>query len=189
MADNPAGIHQAVTYLHHLGHRRIGYVGSPFDPNNKEREDAFVECLAELGLSEAGNVSHIDIDSRHLATAGLAGDDISLLEEHRLPEPFVRDHTALIGSNDYMAKAILNKARGLGLEVPHDLSVVGYGDFALAGQLTPKLTSVRIESRQIGQQAVRLCLDRLKNIANDNPQVERIPVELQVRQSGDRPKE
>ncbi len=182
LADNTSGIRQAVTYLYKLGHRQIGYVGSPYDPNNPQREQAFIDMTIELGLDQIGRVSHLDVDSRKLKEV-LSSEEISTLEEAKLTEEFLRRQTAVLGSNDYIAKAIYGKAKSAGLQIPRDLSVIGFCDFALAGQLEPKLTSVRIESGQIGRRAVQLFLDRLRSEENQEPSIQLIPVELRARES------
>jgi LacI family transcriptional regulator len=182
LADNISGIRQAVTYLYKLGHRQIGYVGCPHDPNNPQREQAFIDMSIELGLDQIGRVFHLDVDYRKLKGV-LSSEEIATLEEAKLPEEFLRRQTAIVGSNDYIAKTIYMKAKSIGLSIPRDLSVIGFCDFALAGQLEPKLTSVRIESGQIGRRAVQVFLDRLRNPEDQEPSVQLVPVELRVRES------
>jgi DNA-binding LacI/PurR family transcriptional regulator len=182
LADNASGIRQALTYLYKLGHRRIGYVGNVYDPNNTEREQAFIDIGIELGLDQIGHILPLDVNSRKLKGI-LNSTEIALLEEAKLTEEFLRKHTAVLGSNDYVAKAIYQKAKSVGMRVPEDLSVIGFGAFALAGQLEPKLTSVRIESGQIGRRAVQLFLDRLRGPEIFTSRTERILVDLRVQES------
>jgi len=183
LADNVSGIGQVMDYLYKLGHRRIGYVGNPNDPNNQERERTFIDLSTRMGLNQVGHVLRMDVNSRKLAQVGLKSEEIALLEESKLTDAFLRTNTAIIGSNDYVSKGVLQKAKQMRINVPRDLSVVGFGSFALADQLDPKLTSVRIESDQIGRHAVRLFLDRLRDTGDRAAVVERIPVELHVRES------
>jgi DNA-binding LacI/PurR family transcriptional regulator len=186
-ADNPSGIRQAMDYLYQLGHRQIGYLGNLHDPNNEEREKSFLASSHQLGLDPAQRVLSHYVDSRKLLKAGLTAGEIALVEESRISEEFLRNHTALLCSNDYVARVVYRKAANLGLRIPQELSVIGFCDIALAESLTPKLTSVKVDSGQIGRRAVQVFLDRQKNPENPKVHSECIPVELHPRESCSRP--
>jgi LacI family transcriptional regulator len=51
--------------------------------------------------------------------------------------------TAIFASNDEMAAGVLHAARERGMEVPHDLSILGFDDTAIAAHIWPPLTTVR----------------------------------------------
>ena len=50
----------------------------------------------------------------------------------------------------------------LGYKVPEDVSVIGFGDFSAAQQISPQLTTVRLPGRDMGIAAVRLLIDRIR---------------------------
>jgi LacI family transcriptional regulator len=190
LADNAAGASRAAEYLHGLGHRLIGYLGNLADPNHLEREAAFVDTTVRLGLDQAGSVFRLDVNTLDLARAGVRSSEIDMLVEARVEEVFLRDHTAVLCSNDYVAEAVYRRADGLELRIPEDLSVVGFCDFALAQQVSPRLTSVRIDSGRIGRWAVQMLLDRLADPIDPRrrqPEIRRVPVDLNVRDSCTRP--
>ena len=59
-----------------------------------------------------------------------------------------------------MASGVLVALREAGLRVPEDISVVGYDDVPLAMDLTPELTTVRVDDEELGRSAVRYALNR-----------------------------
>jgi DNA-binding LacI/PurR family transcriptional regulator len=188
-ADNPSGVKQAMEYLYRLGHRRIGYMGYLCDPNNRDRENAFLHVSTELGLDQVGHILRIEMDIRKLRKAGLSPEDISLLESAKIPREFLTRHTAVLCSNDYVANSVLRICRENDVKVPSDLSVVGFCDIALAEKTVPPLTTVRIDSEQIGRTAVQLFLERLRQRGQYEPMVRRIPVQLITRESCNHAKE
>ena len=66
------------------------------------------------------------------------------------------DPTAIIAASDVMALGVLAELRERGIRVPADISVVGFDDIAVASELSPALTTVRIDMAEIGAQALRM---------------------------------
>ncbi|WGF87176.1 LacI family DNA-binding transcriptional regulator [Marinivivus vitaminiproducens] len=69
--------------------------------------------------------------------------------------------TAIFCGNDGVAVTVVSELLRLGLAVPDDISVVGFADYACATQISPKLTTVRMPSVQMGAAAVRMLAERL----------------------------
>ena len=69
-----------------------------------------------------------------------------------------RDCTAIFCSNDAMALGVMHAARSYGLDVPGDLSVVGYDDIPEAKHLWPPLTTVQVDFPELGRRCVELLL-------------------------------
>ncbi|MBT6415004.1 substrate-binding domain-containing protein, partial [Candidatus Puniceispirillum sp.] len=61
--------------------------------------------------------------------------------------------TAILGGNDIIATAAIWAAQSHGLLVPHDMSVIGIGDFKGSAEMLPALTTIRIPARRIGRMA------------------------------------
>jgi LacI family transcriptional regulator len=88
--------------------------------------------------------------------------------------------TALICSSDAIALAVIHACAGQGIDVPGRMSVVGFGDSALARCVTPMLTSVRIPAIGAGTAAAEYLLARFAGgVAESNE----LPVKLAVRAS------
>ena len=68
------------------------------------------------------------------------------------------DLTAVFVLNDVMAIGALAALRDAGLRVPEDVSVVGYDDLPICADVTPALTTVRLELETMGEQAMRMVL-------------------------------
>ena len=84
-----------------------------------------------------------------------------------------------------MAIGILSELRQHDVRVPEDLSVVGFDDIAVAGDVAPALTTARIPMFEMGQHAVGLIL----RPASDEPRTITTDHELVVRRSSGRPRE
>ena len=167
--DNLAGIGQAVEHLAQLGHRRIGFVSGPAgNPVTLERAAAFSFHAMRLGLDVPEGWREVGYDSIEGTSVRLG----ALLAHGNRP-------TALATFGDSSAMAVLRGAQRAGLVVPRDLSVVGFGDEMLASVVTPALTSVRVETPDIGRMAVRLILTQ--GARDGGGCVVRLPTRLVIR--------
>ena len=90
------------------------------------------------------------------------------------PFPTADSHLAI---NDLLAIGALRAIYESGLDVPADISVAGFDDIPMAGYLSPPLTTVRANAREIGRQAVTLALKRIRQ--PDLP-VQQVCVEAQL---------
>ncbi|WP_411374951.1 LacI family DNA-binding transcriptional regulator [Arthrobacter sp. MPF02] len=141
--NNPpgAGIDETVSHLVELGHRRIAYIGGPLSRvQPKIRAEAFLESMEAVGLEPAAAVS-----TGSTAEAAVAATRQAML----LSEP----PTAFIYGGDVMAMAAIHYLRETGLDVPGDVSVVGFDDQPLAEYMNPGLTTVTRNSTQRGVNA------------------------------------
>ncbi|MBL8228226.1 MAG: LacI family DNA-binding transcriptional regulator [Bryobacterales bacterium] len=138
--DYEQGIAEALEHLVKLGHRAIGYIGGPVHlPSAQRRKQAFVETAAKFGVAPAGIMdSDFTVQGGYFAAS-------KLLTNHK--------PTALIGGNDLAAIGSLHCAYDRGMQVPADLSVVGFDDIAFAQYTQPALTSVSIPRQEIGRVA------------------------------------
>lgn len=171
-ATNRAGTREAIRHLVGLGHRRIGFItGRPTVGAAQERLTGFREAMAEAGLP----VTEGDI---------VRGDFLEPRGHDAALELLTRDEppTAIFASSDSAAFGVLRAARGLGLSVPRDLSVVGFDDVAEATWVIPGLTTVRQPLRQMGIAAVQLLMSRLANPARPAARVV-LETELIIRES------
>lgn len=146
--DNRRGARLAVEHLLALGHRRIAHVGGPEgNADAEERRAGYREALAAHGLApdpELELPGDFREESGFAAAARLA---------RLAPRP-----TAVFAANDAMAIGCLSGLRAVGLEVPADLSLVGFDDVPNARYLTPALTTVRVPIAEIGRRAMERML-------------------------------
>jgi LacI family transcriptional regulator len=135
------GAAEAARHLAELGHTRVGFIsGPPLFRSSHERRRGFTEGLRERGLDlspEYDRVGAYTFDSGLERGAELLA----------MPEP----PTAIFAGNDEMAAGVFRAARDAGLDIPRDLSVVGFDDSPLASRVWPPLTSVRLPIRDMGR--------------------------------------
>lgn len=79
------------------------------------------------------------------------------------------DPTAFFCANDGLALTVMSELLGLGHRIPEDVSVVGFGDFSAAIQISPQLTTVRVDGGEMGAAALRLLLERIAGRRADAP--------------------
>ena len=147
-STNFAGGLAATQHLLELGHRRIAYLGGPATAGcNQARLQGFRGAMEAAGAPVPhGYVRQHDF----LYDDGLAGGE-ALLD---LPEP----PTAVFAGSDEVALGVIEAARGRGLRVPDDLSVVGFDDTQVARLASPQLTTVRQPLQAMGGVALRTAL-------------------------------
>ena len=72
------------------------------------------------------------------------------------------DDTAVVAYNDEIAAGVINRLADRGIDVPDDISVVGFDDTGLAEMVTPRLTTVRIPAATAGTAAIEMLLDLVR---------------------------
>lgn len=142
--DQVAGARLAVAHLAALGHQRIGHITGPTDwLDATQRLSGFRDELSERGL-----------DDRSVAVG-----DWGAASGHRAArELLARGVTAIFAGNDQMALGALSAATSALVEVPRQLSVVGFDDVPEAAFYSPPLTTVRQDLAEVGRRAVAALL-------------------------------
>ena len=157
--DESAAMDVVVRMLAGNGHYRIGHVGGParFE-HSIARRSVLRERSAEMGISAL--TAEGDFSEKSGAEAALA-----MLSSAERP-------TAIIFDNDVMAIGGLRAAQQLGLNVPGDVSIVGWDDSALCQLSTPTITTFSHDIEGIGEAAGELAL---RPIADGRPRVIYVP--------------
>lgn len=154
------------------GHRRIGFIqGDPRHGSSHNRLRGFLECLRRHGQPP---------DKRLIAEGSFTFDSgkhgaRKLLRGQRIP-------TAIIASNDDMAAGAIVAAHELGLDVPGDLSVVGFDDSPIASHTWPPLTTMRQPISDMASVATIQLIDHVAGEAEESRRRE-FDCELVVRAS------
>jgi len=150
--DDFAAAKQMTEHLLDLGHRRISMIkGHPDHIASNERERGYRAAMASAGLE-----GEIQITQGYFTfRSGLLATE-QLLDAGRRP-------TAIFASNDDMAAAAVSVAHRRGLEVPGDLSVVGFDDTAHATTVWPELTTIRQPVSAMANAAIELLLEEVRN--------------------------
>lgn len=144
------GAAEAARHLADAGHQRIAFISGPSTfKSSHERGRGFAGGLAERGLELRPEYRR---EGAYTFESGVACAR-DLLAMGSPP-------TAIFTGNDEMAAGVYKAARDAGLEIPRDLSVVGFDDSPLAERVWPPLTSVRLPIRDMGRIAAEKLLER-----------------------------
>lgn len=95
---------------------------------------------------------------------------------------FSQKPTAIFSSNDGMAAGLIESAREMGINIPGDVSIVGFDDDPIAQKLNPPLTTVRQPLGEMGAEACRLLVDHIKGKGDARAHAD-VPFEIVERQS------
>ena len=179
--DDFAAAAEMTRHLIDLGHRRIAMIkGHPDHIAAVERERGFRTAAKEAGLDERD----IAVEQGYFTfRSGLEAAE-RLLDSD--PRP-----TAIFASNDDMAAAVVSVAHRRGLDVPGDLSVVGFDDTAPATTVWPELTTIRQPVAAMAEVALDLLLAEMRSKRQGNARLpaERVlEHELVVRESSGPPR-
>lgn len=149
VSDNIGGIRAATRALVDLGHRRILFAGSTPDayPSIRERRHGF-----ELAMLEAGLEAHF-VDGHHAEPDEVAPRAVAYVRRHRI--------TAVVGANDPVALAVMAELGAAGIDVPSQVSVVGFDDLEAATLVRPRLDTVAIDKPAMGRLAASLLVHRM----------------------------
>lgn len=173
--DNKGGVDLAVEHLHGLGHRRILFLTETHEfeaPDCIARREGFVESMARRGSA----VVEGDIQAWTR--------DLDEFGDWWASKP---PHTAILAWNERVGGLALKRAAEFGLEIPRDLSVVGFDSTAYCETTQPRLTAVRQPIRDMASRASELLLSI---IAGHSPEQSSFtfPCDFDVRDSTDKPR-
>ncbi len=148
--DDAAAAELAVRHLRALGHRRIGLAVGP---------DRFVPAVRKIagfrrGMAEIASAAELEswIEQSIFSVEGGQAAALRLVE---------RGCTAIVCGSDLMALGAVRGVRSLGLDVPQDVSIVGYDDSAFVAFTDPPLTTVHQSVQAMAEAAVQALIDEI----------------------------
>jgi LacI family transcriptional regulator len=146
--DHEAGI-AVGEYLLGLGHRKIVFLqGEEGYRGRRERYYGLRESLEGCPDAELH-------DLRFAEDGGFIPALLTLQKSGVLP-------TAMFCAHDGLALTAVSELLARGFRIPEDMSVVGFGDFSAATQISPQLTTIKVQGLEMGATALRLLLERLE---------------------------
>jgi DNA-binding LacI/PurR family transcriptional regulator len=148
-ADQVAGARAVTEHLIDLGHTDIVHLAGPQDWIEAEsRMRGYLDALREADLPTFPPIrGDWTADFGHFAGGELARR---------------RDFTAVFAANDLMAIGLMHGFRDAGIEVPREVSVVGFDDIPVAAHVWPPLTTVHQDFPELGRRAVGMLLAEIR---------------------------
>lgn len=174
--DNVRAEKEAVEYLAGLGHQRIAHFAGPrYSTHSDERLEGVRRAFVSMRLA-------MDEEDVVYCGAGLEDGYRSGLAYFRGRAEADRP-SAVTCYNDLVAIGVTHALRELGLDVPGDVSVVGFDDIEVASYLAAPLTTVRMPRREIGRRATQMLIRIVEAAGAASPERVVLETELVVRAS------
>ncbi|WP_404332023.1 LacI family DNA-binding transcriptional regulator [Mesobacillus maritimus] len=146
LVDNFEGAYNATIHLLELGHKKIGFIaGQPDSYATIERQKGYEAALEEYQLSL--DLENIMLDEFKVGSGYNKGKEM-LLRKNR--------PTAIFAGNDAIAVGVYKAARELDIQIPEELSIVGFDDSQYAEIVYPSLTTVRTPVLEMGEKAIEM---------------------------------
>jgi LacI family transcriptional regulator len=171
--DNVAGARMAVEHLIRIGHRRIATITGPLNmTSGEDRLEGYIQAL---------EAHRLPVDEALIAEGDFT-ESSSMAAARRLLSLSL---TAIFAASEIMAVGALKVIREAGLQIPHDVALVGFDDVPIASALQPALTTVRQPIEQMGAMAAELLLNLLEDPPDGGMPAHKIvlPAKLVVRES------
>lgn len=171
-ADNIVGAEMAAEHLVQLGHRKIAFIGG--SDNSSARQDRV------RGLRNVLHRHGIYADEALFVTAPVSREGGRLAVRNLLAQE--NRPTAALCYNDLIAFGVMLELRSQGIQPGEDFAVIGFDDVEEAALSQPALTTVAINSQDIGAAAARLLLERIES-PDAAPKQIIVQPKLQIRES------
>lgn len=171
IVDDIGGGYKATKHLIEKGRKRIAMLSTPAHVNiGVLREKGYTKALKEYNLYETSNLA-IEIDE----TSNIKEQIHQILE---------KNVDAIFAVNEIYAAIAIRAIREKGLNVPEDISVVGFTDGLISEYSSPSITAVVQHGFTMGKQAVELLIDRIENENESLPSTTKvISSTLNIRES------
>jgi DNA-binding LacI/PurR family transcriptional regulator len=170
--DNIAGAYLATKYLIKKGHRKIGHMaGNLYFQVALDRLEGYKKALVEAGIEYS---EELVVSGNFVWQSGYESMK-DLLKHH--PQC-----TAVFVASDTMAYGALQAITEAGLNVPDDVGIIGFDDLEFSSLTNPPLTTIRQPRYQMGQKAMGVLTDILRDEAENGIKIPLAP-ELIVRRS------
>ncbi len=156
--NNVMGAYQASKYLVEQGHSHIGYVQSEFRMYNfNSRRSGFRKAQEEFGFRSTDDDVFLMSPNILSAQEGFQNQIKEKLDKKEaLP-------TALICENDYLAISVIKSLNEIGMNVPKDISVIGFDNIQESVIISPELTTIHVDKEKIASQAVNQVIRLIEN--------------------------
>lgn len=168
ISDNIKGMRDLITYIYEMGHRKIAYIHGADSSVTQNRVGSFYKTLGDLGVEVPDEYVKSGIYHDPITTAKLTNELLDLKDPP----------TCIIFPDDFSCIGGINAIQERGLRIPDDISIAGYDGITLSQVLSPKLTTVKQNTKALGSKAAQKLIALI-----ENPKaaiIERVVVEGEV---------
>lgn len=152
--DEEIATKEAFNYLYELGHRKILFLRGEKSLSYDIKEKVYMNFI------ESKKLDFFEVVNVGLGNNTKVINNTKDILSKRLEK---KDITAIFTCNDLMALGAIESAKSMNLEIPKDLSIIGFDNTLLSNHLTPKLTTIDLGTERIGKVAARKLLNIIKN--------------------------
>lgn len=170
--DDFGGAYQAIEHLIMQGRRKIVHFAGPQNRLiGQNRMNGYLKAMSDNGVYIDKNLI-IPCDNFHSAVK----------ETQKLIDSKVK-FDSIFTVNDFTAVGAIKTLRKNGLNVPKDISVVGFGDEHIAEMIDPALTTIKQPGFDMGKKAMELLIKRINQVRPEPPITEVLKTNLVIRES------
>lgn len=146
LVDDYTGAYNAISYLHGIGHKRIGVIAENLEvSSSRERVRGYRQAIENAGLIYDDSL--VKVSDSSVEGGKIAGG--ALLQESKRP-------TAIFACNELLAIGAMQAARERKIAIPEQLSIIAFDNTILATVTDPPLTTVAQPIKEMGEQVVKL---------------------------------
>jgi LacI family transcriptional regulator len=167
--DNYGGARAMTRHLLALGHSKIAFLRGP-----EQNGDARERLRGYRQVMRHANHARLELPGDFTETSGASAAQRLVASADR--------PTALFAANDSMAVGALSVFAEAGIDVPGAMAVAGFDDIPIARYVTPPLTTIGVDTLDLGRRAFAMLVDVITGPEHD-PRCERIATTLVVRRS------
>jgi LacI family transcriptional regulator len=180
LLDNRRAGQLALEHLASLKHRKIAFFkGHPGSADTEDRWRGIHEAAASLGIEIDPKLT-IQLQHRSFPPTPPIPEEGYMYAQKLLARN--SDFTALFAFNDIAAIGAMGAFRDAGLNVPKDISIIGFDDIQAAAFLNPPLTTIRQPLQRMGDLAAKVLLRRIRQ-SDSAPEEIYVSPELVIRES------
>jgi LacI family transcriptional regulator len=170
---NYDGAYAITEHLLALGHRRIAMVKGPSgNVDSEERLKGYRAAMLHAGIDPSPD---LEFQGDFTEVSGCQAGRAAI---QSIPRP-----TAMVAANDYMAIGLMSALREAGVRIPEEMAVTGFDDIEISQYVNPPLTSVHVDTYELGERAFQRWIQAARSGGPSSPAHEVLPTRLVVRQS------
>lgn len=160
--DEETGAVQAIEHLIELGHKNIALVRGENSYSYDLKEDIYIEIMKKHNFES--NIINIGNGNKDETTSMTIAKIMDELQKSKYI-------TAFFTCNDLMALGVINACKKLKLDVPKDISVIGFDNISVASLVEPQITTVDQNMYDLGKRASNLLLENVEKQVNNTQKI------------------